>query len=195
MNHLELWNAGTMFLPTLAFWVYVRPNTLVVAGTAAHALISSIYHLGCYIGHDPVDNTFRVLDQSFIHVAVASQTLGLDYRMKGEANYKAMVVLHSLACVLSLQRREDMTATRRFNIFVSYLLQVMPLFLRNQWKASKTLGTLLLSAALFLVGGVGHPLFHVGLGAVALQLAEFMHGYNSRGWCDGSQHGFFDDYP
>lgn len=164
----ELLKAGSMAAPLfMLFYVSKWPvkNAQFFAFYAGILLVifsSFGYHFLCHLNHFPctIDNDARRLDQSNLHLASAL----IAFALSGSATYFGFVCVYALIAVgLLWQKGEhDTRALRRANISVTLCLALLPMVWRKDYlNLFGAAASLLVTTALFALGGGGHTLSHL----------------------------------
>lgn len=173
-----------MLCPMLAgvTFLWIHPDShlsvwLCALGSWIHMPFSMMYHIQMARWQErmhPVDNPWRVFDQTFIHVAAAMWTFGLS----GYIWYGDIV---SALCALYIYwlwidyfdvsngrpayPGKGGAPGRRHSILMMVFVYLLPPFLRGDYiNAACALGFFILSAAVFVTypfGGYSHSIFHV----------------------------------
>ncbi len=128
----EYFSAVTMFAPSLLmsyFYIHHPYNVCtkcVWIGTILHAPFSILYHILCanYFFADPIENIPRKLDQAMIHVCSIACTVGVSRY----STYNAVCIVYNELCVSYIFSVYSTSHIRRFNIFLSVLLYLLPIF-------------------------------------------------------------------
>jgi len=172
----EIWNGLSMAVP-VAVLSARAPHTIygmtAVAGTTVHACVSCGYHLYCAYDPtiDPANCLGRKLDQTFIHISAAM----VSYSTSHSWHYAAFAASLNTNFIWGLWLPTDTSFARRTRIFVSYLIIVCPILLKDAYLGMHTACILLLSLSAFFLKTkweMGHTLFHVGLGFFCNDLAK-----------------------
>ena len=173
----ELFNGVSMILP-LAMIALRAPATkygvTAVIGTALHVPVSCGYHLMCatHLNPDPLNCVGRKLDQTFIHINAAM----LAYSTSHSIQYTAAAAAINTRYIHLLWSGDDTPQGRRVRIFLAYVIYLLPVFYVNVRIGSRMFFTLVASSMAFLfdksLRGVGHTVFHLGLGAAWYDLSQ-----------------------
>ena len=175
----EVSNGLTMILPVVAM-IRGSPRNIFgytsVLGTTCNAMASCAYHLSCAakLNADPVNCVARKLDQTFIHVACIFHSYGASKSI----HYAALngAINTRFIRLLWKSGTHDTPKARRFRVFLAFVLYVTPIILRDVKSGMHIVCILLLSSGAFifdkLLGGMGHSMFHVGLGLFSRELAR-----------------------
>lgn len=180
MSPVQEWaNAWSMVLPTLLCVYFIlspphpnfwhRHTKLMAAGTFLHLPFSFTYHCLCALRAfpDPVNCTWRRLDQSFIHVVC----IFYSYALSGSELYGlGNALLNSWYVIrLWISGSHDNAFERRSNIAMAVMMYTLPMLFRGDLinYIAAVPGCWGVSAALFAgnkwFGGWGHTVSHVGM--------------------------------
>lgn len=183
----EYWNAASMVCPLISCVVFqlMHPDApvnvwLVSVAQTVHMPVAMFYHIqmGRYqkLMH-PIDNPYRVADQSFIMIGSALWALSLSGTIWYGAIASCLCILYIYWLLVDYyvvsnggesDERKGGPPGRRYSIAMMVVLQVGPVFATGDWvDGGLALLSFALAAAVFVrypFGGYSHAVFHAGLG-------------------------------
>lgn len=174
----EVLNGVSMAVP-VAVLLLKAPHSQyglsAMLSTTIHACVSCGYHLTCATNPsiDPAECLGRKLDQTFIHM----NAIVMAYCTSHSWRYTVGAASINTKFIRSLWLPTDTSKARRRRIFISYVVIVAPIFLKDVWLGAKTVAILLLSISAFLLKtriNVGHTLFHCGIGVFCNELVKVL---------------------